>query len=253
MLISIAQAQLFFLVFTRIMAMVLPVPILGGQAIPAQVRIALGLVLSAIVIPWQPLAVNAPSLDIFPYAAAILQELIIGTLAGMAATLTFGTMQVAGEMMGIGSGFGSGRILNPAMGDSGSAIDQLFVMIGLLIFMALDGHHFVIQAVGASFKALPVNQPITLTDPEKLIRMAAQMIAAGVQMALPVLGALLLADLTMALLARVAPQVQVFFLGLPIKVGLGMIAISISFGLALPMFQDLFRNLGPRMLVLVTR
>ncbi len=253
MLISIAQAQLFIFVFTRVMAMILPVPVLGGQAIPAQVRIALGLVLSAILIPWQPLGVDAPSIGLFGFMAGIFRELIIGTLAGMAAVFTFGALQVAGEVMGIGSGFGSSQILNPAMGNSGSAVDQMFVMVGLLFFIMMDGHHSVIQAVKMSFQAIPINQPLEFTDPESLIRLAGQMIATGIQMAFPVMGSLMLADITLGLLARVAPQVQVFFLGLPLKIGLGMIAISFTYAIALPIMQNMYRNLGPRMLMLLTR
>jgi flagellar biosynthetic protein FliR len=253
MLISIAQAQLFFLVFTRIMAMILPVPVLGGQSIPPQVRIGLGIILSAILIPWQPLPTEAVSLGLFGFGAAIFRELIIGTLAGMAAVLTFGAIQMAGELMGIGSGFGSGRVFNPTLGETGSSVDQFFIMVGMLLFIVLDGHHSVLLAVQKSFQVLPVTQPIPITDPETLIRIAAQMISSGVQMALPVIGALLLTDLTLGLLARIAPQVQVYFLGLPLKIGLGLLAVGFSFSIALPLMQDLFRNVGPRMLNLVTR
>jgi flagellar biosynthetic protein FliR len=83
--------------------------------------------------------------------------------------------------------------------------------------------------------------------------MTAQLIAAGIQMALPVMGALLLADITLGLLSRVAPQVQVFFLGLPLKIGLGMVALSMTFAIAFPVMGDLFRNIGTRMLVLISR
>jgi len=253
MLISVAQAQQFIFVFTRVMAMLLPVPVLGGQAIPPQVRVGLGIILSAILIPWQPLGVEVEAIGLFGFAGGILRELIIGTLAGMAAVFTFGTLQIAGEVMGIGSGFGSSRILNPAMGDSGSAVDQMFVMVGLLYFMVLNGHHSVIQAIQMSFQTLPINQPIQLTDPEGLIRMAAQLIASGVQMALPVLGSLMLADITLGLLARVAPQVQVFFLGLPLKIGLGMLVISFTFAFAFPILQNIYSKLGTGMLSLIAR
>jgi flagellar biosynthetic protein FliR len=253
MLISVAQAQIFFMVFTRVMAMVLPVPVLGGQSIPPQVRISLGIILSAILIPWNPLPAGTEALGLFAFAGGIFRELIVGSLAGMAAVLTFGALQMAGELMGIGSGFGSGRVFNPTLGETGSSVDQFFIMVGMLLFVVMDGHHVVIQAIHKSFEVLEVNQPIPFTDPEVLVRMAAQMIAAGVQMSLPVVGALLLADLTLGLLARVAPQVQVYFLGLPVKIGLGMLAVAFSFSVALPMMQQLFRSVGPRMLQLLAR
>lgn len=253
MLISVAQAQIFFMVFTRIMAMVLPVPVLGGQTIPTQVRIALGIILSAILIPWTPLPAEAEALGLFAFAGGIFRELIVGSIAGMASVLTFGAIQMTGELMGIGSGFGSGRVFNPTLGESGSAVDQFFIMVGMLLFVVMNGHHVVIQAIHKSFEIVAVNQPVPFSDPETLVRMAAQMIATGVQMALPVVGALLLADLTLGLLARVAPQVQVYFLGLPLKIGLGMLAVAFSFTIAIPMMQRMFQSVGPRMLELITR
>ncbi len=253
MLISIAQAQVFFLAFTRIMAMIMTVPVLGSQSIPAQVRIALGMIFSAILIPWQPLGADIEALSMFGMATGLFSELMIGLMASMASILVFGSLQIAGEMMGIGSGFGSGRLFNPTLGETGTAVDQLFIMVGMLIFIVLDGHHAVIQAVQKSFEYYPVNSGIPFSSPEKVITLTAQLITTGIQISLPVMVAIFLADLTLGLLARVAPQVQVYFLGLPLKIGLGMIVFSLSFGIALPAMQNMFRHMGPWMLELISR
>ncbi len=89
--------------------------------------------------------------------------------------------------------------------------------------------------------------------PEKLIVLTARLISTGIQISLPVMVAIFLADLALGLLARVAPQVQVYFLGLPLKIGLGMIVFSLSFGIALPIMQNMFHNIGPTMLDLVSK
>jgi flagellar biosynthesis protein FliR len=253
MLISVAQAQQFFLAFTRIMAMLMAVPMLGSQSIPAQVRISLGVILTAVLIPWQPIPESNEALGLFAMAAGVFNQLLIGLMASMAATLVFGAIQIAGEMMGIGSGFGSGRLFNPTLGETGTAVDQLFIMVGMLIFVILDGHHGVIRAVQQSFVYAPLNAGIPFTSPEKLIVLTAKLIATGIQISLPVMVAIFLADLSLGLLARVAPQVQVYFLGLPLKIGLGMIVFSLSFGIALPTMQTWFDNLGPTMLELVSK
>ncbi len=253
MIVSIAQTQIFILVFTRIMAMIIPVPVLGGQSIPAQVRIGLGIILSAILIPWQPIGPEVQELGLLAFAAALLQELIIGILAGFAATLTFGALQIAGEMMGLVSGFGAGNILNPAIGSSGSALDQLFIMVGMLLFVVMDGHHYFLIAVQKTFTLIPVNSPVAFTDASTLLSLTANLIASGIQLALPVIGALLLADISLGLLARVAPQIQIFFLGLPAKIALGMFAVGMTFGIAFPLMRDLFNRIGPRMLELIAR
>ncbi len=126
-------------------------------------------------------------------------------------------------------------------------------MVGMLIFVILDGHHGVIRAIQQSFIYAPLNAGIPFTSPEKLILLAAQLIATGIQISLPVMVAIFLADLALGLLARVAPQLQVYFLGLPLKIGLGMIVFSLSFGIALPTMQYWFHKVGPTMLDLVSK
>jgi len=251
MLISIAQAQIFFLVFTRVMAVIIHIPNLGGQTIPNQVRIALGLILAALLVPWAPLGVEVESMALITFAAAILKEIVIGTLIGYAAILTFGAISIAGETMGLESGFGSDRIFNPAMEQSVTPMGQMFVVISMIFFMTVNGHHIAVFALQKSFALLPVNTPLPAFSVEILLRMTAQLIMVGIQIAFPIFAALLLTDITLALLSRVAPQVQVYFLGLPIKIGLSMFALGLSFAIFFPHLRDLFANLGSRMLSLV--
>jgi flagellar biosynthesis protein FliR len=248
MIISIAQFQIFFLALTRVLAILIQVPVLGGNNIPTQTRIAFGIVLTAILVPFQPLAADAVTIPLFAFAASILRELIIGLLAGFAANLTFGAIQIAGEMMSTAAGFSAGRVLNPMMGDSTSSFDQLFVMVAMLIFLIVNGHHVFIAAIKRTFDLIPVNSALPAFMAKPMIGMTAQLIVAGIQMALPVVGAMFLADLTLGLLARVAPQIQVFFLGMPAKVALGLMAFSLTLAILMPTVENYMRSIGPWML-----
>lgn len=251
MSISVAQAQIFFLALTRVLAIIVHVPVLAGRLVPNPVKIGLGILLTIVIIPWQPLAPEVEFLSIFPFGIAIGRELIIGTLAGFAAALTFGTLQVAGETMGIGSGFSSGKIMNPAFGDGGSPINTFFVMAATLLFLAIDGHHLFLQGLQGTFDVVPLNSPFPTLQVDRLIYLTARLITIGVHLALPVLGTVLLTDVVLGLLARVAPQIQVFFLGLPVKLGLSLIALALSLTMLFPLIADLFRAIGPRMLKLI--
>ncbi|HEX2993785.1 MAG TPA: flagellar biosynthetic protein FliR [Anaerolineales bacterium] len=253
MTISVAQAQLFFLAFTRIMAIMIHVPVLGGQNIPSQVRIGLGFALAMVLIPWQPLPVDAESMGMVAYAVAIGKEILIGTLIGYAADLAFGAIQIAGAAMGIGSGFESSRIFNPAMGEGGSAFDQIFVMTAMMIFLVINGHHLVLIAIQKTFEVIPLNGPLPFGNMESVMLATSAFIAAGIHLALPVMTALLLADLTLGLLARVAPQVQVYFLGLPIKVVVSLLAMSMTFAVMFPSLSALFRTMAENMLLFVRK
>lgn len=253
MTISVAQAQLFFLAFTRIMAIIIHIPVLGGQNIPNQVRIGLGFVLAMVLIPWQPLPAEAASIGMIAYCVAIGKEIIIGTLVGFAADLAFGAIQMAGGAMGLGSGFESSRIFNPSMGDAGSAFDQIFVMTATMIFLVIDGHHLVLIAIQKTFEAVPINGSLPFNGMETVMMTTSTFIAAGIHLALPVMTALILADLTLGLLARVAPQVQVYFLGLPVKVMVSLLALSTVFVVILPSLSSLFQTMTENMVLFLRK
>lgn len=251
MLVSVVQAQIFFLALTRVLAILAQIPMLGGSAIPVQVRIAFGLVLTAILVPFQPLPANAEAMQLLTFAAAIFRELVVGLIAGFAANLTFAAVQIAAELMSTGAGFSSGRILNPLLGESASALDQMFVMFTLTLFLVINGHHVFIAALQRTFDVIPVGGDLPPFYADALVRMTTHLIALGIQMALPVLGTMLLTDLALGLLARVAPQVQVFFLGLPAKIALGLMILSVTLAILLPSLIESLGAIGPQMLKLL--
>jgi flagellar biosynthesis protein FliR len=251
MQISIAQAQLFFLALTRVLSALIAIPILGGQTIPTNVRISFGIVLTLILIPWQSVSPDAQEISFIGFAVAILKELIIGMLIGFAASLTFATMQIVGEVMGFGSGFASSRIFNPAISETGTAFDQLFTIVAMMVFMVIDGHHLVILALGKTFEMVPINGPLPVGSLEMLARMTAQLIMTGIQLALPVMVALTITDIGLGLVARVAPRIQIYFLGLPLKVGVSLFALGSLMLIIFPALRNLYGAMGNRMLQLI--
>ncbi len=105
--------------------------------------------------------------------------------------------------------------------------------------------------VRQTFDILPLNQPLPSLSLDRLIALAGDLITTGVHLALPVLAALLLTDITLGLLARLAPQIQVFFLGLPLKLSVTLISLALTLGFLFPALGDIFRTLGPRSLGLL--
>jgi len=251
MTVSLAQTQMFFLALTRILAMIIEVPILGGNMIPLQVRVALGFILALVMIPWQPLAADVPPMPTLVMGMAILQEIIIGLLIGFAATMTFGAIQVAANFMGLNTGFAAGQILNPTFGSSGSAYDNFYLVMSTLYFIVLDGHLLWIKAISLSFQMLPLHSTIPQLSADLFIRTFATLINSGFHLALPVVAAVVLTDVSAGLLAKVAPQVQVFFLTINIKLLLSLIGVAIAFTITLPMMRSLFEQMGERGLTLL--
>jgi flagellar biosynthetic protein FliR len=251
MIVSIAQTQFFLLALTRILAILVQVPVFGSEVIPNQVKIGLGIFITLVIIPFNPIPADVAATPWLGFAGLVFRELLIGLLAGFAASLTFGAFQMAGKLIDMSSGFGAGQVFNPAMGDTGGILDQFFVLIVMIYFLITNGHHIFLMGLRDTFIILPINQPLPELNPETFLRLTSGLIVTGVQVALPIIGALFLTDLTLGLLSKVAPQINVFFLGLPIKVWVGIFSLSLLFGLVTPYLDGMFKNLGARMLQII--
>jgi len=249
--ISVAQAQVFFLALTRILAVLVHVPVLAGRLVPNLVRIGFGLILTFVLLPWDVLPEDAAALPLLGFSLAIAKEILTGTLAGFGAALTFGALQIAGEVMSTSSAFGSAQMLNPAFQDQGTAYSSVLTVLAMMIFLLINGHHQVLLAAERTFEIFPINGSITGFSMGKLILTSAQLISTGIHMAMPILGAVLLVEIAFGLLARVAPQVQVFFLAIPLKAGLALVGLAIALNVLYPFILNLFERMGERMMNLM--
>ena len=250
-MISIGQVQLFILALTRILMALTRIPTMGGEVIPPQVRIGLGLLLTIVILPWGDFPAQPETLGLYAMAINVARELLIGALIGFAAGLAFDAAQMAGEVMGLESGFGSDRIFNPVLGESSPAFAQLYNLMTVMIFLVIDGPSQVLLALARTFTVLPLKSPLPLHSLEAAIGQTAQLITAGVQLGLPLLSALFLADLALGLLSRVVPHLQVYFLGLPVKIALTFFGLGVVMTALIPALENVFGNIGPRILALL--
>lgn len=197
-----------------------------------------------IITPTLPQPADTETISGITFGFAMAQEVIIGALAGYAAALTFGAVQMAGHLMGMVSGFSAANVLNPALEDNGTAMDQMFLITGTLVFIVINGHHSFLLGLIRTFDVIPVSSSIPQLSLPNVSSIFSQFITAGIQLSLPIMGTLLLTDLTLGLLARVAPQVHVFFLGIPLKIGIGLVALALTIVILGPNLQLMFLRIG---------
>ena len=248
MVISVLQAQIFVLVLTRVLMIMLALPFLGGALVPNQVKISLGVILALFVFPWQTtFPANADAIQLIAFIQAILQEMIIGLLAGISVSMVFGVFQIAAKMMETSAGFSSAQIFNPTLNDTGSAYDQFFLVIVYLYFFSIDGHQVFLMGLQKTFQVFPVHSSLDkliALKPDVLLQLFTMMLGSGIQMALPVVGSILLTDMTLGLLNKVAPQIQVFFIGINIKVLAGLAGLSLILGYITPILRNYIGNIN---------
>ena len=233
--ISVAQFQIFLLLFVRTSGILAVSPIFGHRAVLTQTKIGLALLLSIVIFPAVPITLAATT-DLLPYFIIALKELILGMMFGFTARLIFIAVQFAGEVIGIDVGFGVVNIIDPLSAEQISIIGTFKNLIAVITFLLIDGHHTIIQAMVASFELVPLGG-LRFTDmlARSLVSMTSEVFVMAVKMSAPVIATLFLTSLALGIIARTVPQMNVFIVGFPLKIGIGMGMLAFS----LPLFQTM--------------
>ncbi len=245
-----ALAAAFMLVFARIGTMIMLLPGLGELSVPARVRLTVALVLTAILLP---LHRGAYSLDLREFGPVILmlgQELLIGAVLGLTARLSISALQVAGAVVAQQLGLGFVTAIDPTQGQQNAIVGNFLTVLGVTLIFATDLHHLVIAALNDSYRLFAPGAVLPLGDIAALItRIAAQAFRIGMQLAAPFLVFGLLFNLGLGVLSRLMPQMQVFFVGLPLSILIGFLVLLLVVGAMMGTFLDyiegVLRQLAP--------
>ncbi|NNE65475.1 MAG: flagellar biosynthetic protein FliR [Pyrinomonadaceae bacterium] len=231
---------LFGLLFARFVAFVNIVPFFGGQAVPGTVKVATATALVIVAFPAAateiPLSGETLGFGPVGFVALLAKEVFVGFTLGFVASAVFHAVVVAGRVIDHQRGATMGELMAPQVGQRVSQMGQFKVQLAIVIFLTIGAHRFFISALMRSFEALPATrfpniEPGFGPAAEFITVLTGTIFSLGVQLAIPAVLALLLTDLFFGLINRVAPQANVFFLSLPVKMAMGIfvVAISISF------------------------
>lgn len=211
--------QVFFVV-ARVGTLMTFAPFFGNIAIPMRVKAGLTLVLTVLLYPVYAARISTHVAS--NWVTAVCGEMVVGLVIGMALSFVFDGLQLAGHALGFQLGFSLANIIDPQSQVETTVMSTFHQAIGLLIFLQLGVHHWILRALGRSFDYLPAGAAIiTLPTTTGLLRLAGGMLLIGVQIAAPGLLATMLADLALGLLGKASPQLPVLFLGISVKALLG--------------------------------
>ena len=244
MAITIDAAWLIttLLLSVRVAAATMLTAVLGPAQIPGPARVLLAVSLGALLASGAGHGGAIPSSGV-DLGLACLVEAAIGAAFALGFLAAYAATQVAGRVLDLQMGFGLGSVLNPSTQTLSSLTGTVFGMTAVGVFLSLDGHHALIRALAASVETFP-----PAVRPDSFAWSAAPADAAimftyGLALAGPVMCALLLADVTMAVLARSMPQLNIFVLGFALKVVLGMIGLAATILLSRSVYDALFGTL----------
>ncbi len=235
--ITFHQFVVFFMGFIRIGTILAIVPIFGYNSIPLPVKVGLAFFISWVLFPTIENGDITIPLELLPFIMMAMKEIVVGMIIGLATQFIFVGVQMAGEVVGLDMGFGVVNILDPTTGEQVSIIGQFKYLLALLIFLIINGHHFLLNAIQSSFIAIPLGTAnFTRLITTEIIMLSKQIFIVAVKIGGPAIVVLFLASFVMGIIARMVPQMNIFIVGFPVKISVGFAMLWVT----MPLFVYVF-------------
>ncbi|MBV9889839.1 MAG: flagellar biosynthetic protein FliR [Rhizobacter sp.] len=232
--------------FLRVVSLFSALPVIAQKAVPTRVRIGLAFFVALCAQASIP-PIAAIALDSSVAVTAVVQQVVIGVSLGFAVRIVVTAVEFAGELVGLQMGMNFATFFNPMSGGEQTAVSRFYGVTVAWLFIVMGGHLLVVAAVAQSFVAFPVGgDPLAFVRAVAPQRWGAEIFTLGVWIALPLVAMLLFANLVLGVISRVAQQMNVFAIGFPITLGVGLVGVLVT----LPQLETPFTMALERMLAL---
>ncbi|WP_201713802.1 flagellar biosynthetic protein FliR [Rossellomorea arthrocnemi] len=233
--------SVYLLVFVRVSAFFVTMPLFSYRNIPAQHRIAFSVVLSWVMY----YTIDSKAFDINgQYFLLIMKEAMVGLLIGFVAYMIVTAIQIAGGFIDFQMGFAIANVIDPQTGSQSPLTGQYLYTFALLLLLALNGHHLLLDGIFYSYQMIPIDRPWIPFGDENLVDYVItsfnSMFIIAFQMSIPVVATLFLVDVALGIVARTVPQLNIFVVGFPIKIAVAFIVLFIVMGVTFTVMQQLF-------------
>jgi len=236
-----ALAAAFMLVFARVGAMVMLLPGLGESNIPVRVKISVALLLTLIILPLHRADYRIDMGSMAALLVLMFYEILIGIVLGATARVTLSALQVAGSVIAQQLGLGFVTSIDPTQGQQGVLIGNFLTLLGVTMLFATDSHYLVIAAINDSYSIFSPGEPVLSGDVAALATRAfAAAFKIGMQLSAPFLVFGLVFNIGLGVLARLMPQMQVYFVGVPLSILLGFLIFAVVLAAMMGTFLDYF-------------
>ncbi len=231
--------EVFLLIFIRMTGLFVIAPIFGRRNIPAYLKIGFSFMLALILVntvKWQALEFS----NIFEYFVLVLKELLVGITLGYVSYTIFTAIYLAGQVIDMQIGFGVVNVIDPLSNMQVPITSNFYFIFCMLIFLLCNGHHILIRALFYSYNIVPIGQAVFSTNlMNDIIGIFTNVFLISFKISAPVLAAILISDVALGIISKTVPQFNVFMIGMPLKILLGLSVIVLT----LPMFMSLVENL----------
>ena len=218
----------FVMVLTRISAFFVVLPVFGWRSIPVRIKVAITVLLTVFFSMIIPVSVNVGQVSSVKAILLIANEATYGLALGLIVTFVFAAVKFSGRIIERQMGLAMAQILDPLTGERAQPLGSLLEMIFILLFLSANGHHLFLLIISRSYDSFPAgSMPTIPVLAEGIISAGSTMLLHGLKLAAPILAAFLLLMVVLAVLARMVPEMNILFISLPLRVGLGLLMVAI--------------------------
>lgn len=235
--------EVFTFFLARTTSFIFVLPVIGNRTVPRQSKIGFSVLVSLLLTSIFQNQVPGLVTDLLPFILLILKEAMVGLSLGFVTRFLFVGVQLAGELAGNQMGFGMSQVMDPSSDAQVSIISEFKTIVVTLFYLILNGHHMLMSGLAESYKLVPLGKFHYDTNVVKIvISMAGGIFEAGVKIGAPVIVSLLLANILLGVLARTVPQMNVFVVGLPLRIGIGFLALAATLALFYHIFVVIWQQ-----------
>ncbi|MBU8934922.1 MAG: flagellar biosynthetic protein FliR [candidate division Zixibacteria bacterium] len=229
----------FLLVLLRASGLIIMAPVFSHNSVPKMVRVGLLIILAGIIVSAIKHPVIPEIFSLWQLAGLVAKEILVGFVIGLTFRFLFMGLKTGGAILGYQLGLAMVSLPDVDASGQVSIIARYWVLLATLIFLAIDGHHAVISSLVDSYRAIPVGQvSLDISVGEMILRYSVYVFVIAIKVAAPILVTLFLVDMSLGCVSKMIPSMNIFFIGFPIKMGVGLAVV----GLSLPLFAHLVQG-----------
>ena len=223
------EVIIFALVLSRVAGIFSAIPVFGGRTIPQRIKVVIVFMITLVCFPTLTLTLSSVPSDVFTLSLLVMREVMVGITLGFVTRIIFSAVEFSGQIIGMQMGLTISSIIDPTQGTQTQIMSVMQTLLATLLFLSMNIHHLFIRTIVDSFRIIPLggwhmNGEIIAF----LIKSTAEIMILGVRLAAPVMVALLLTSITLGIMARAFPQMNVFMVSMPLNVGIGFIVLGLT-------------------------
>ena len=251
--LSAEHINAFVLVLIRVSAIIITIPVISESTVPARIKAGLSIIIALIIFPL--VVPQMPPTNHFHFIELIflmIGEMLIGLTIGFVARMVFAAIQMAGDIIGFQMGFSVANVIDPVSSQMVSIITELQFLIAMLVFITVNAHHLFFQAVIQSYSLIP---PLTFHFSGQLMQfifdVSKEMFVIALKLAAPIMAVMVFTNVALGVVARTVPQMNIFIVGFPLQISLGLIFLGLTAPLFVRMTQGIFNGLEGKIVTLM--